>query len=209
MSVKLSWITPSAEAIIANIARVSNPANRDNTETSARLIKYLIKNRHWSPFEMANVCIEITTTRSISAQLLRHRSFTFQEYSQRYAEVDMPELPNLRRQDAKNRQSSHDDLSEEVLSTHNQRISDLFIQIKQEYDSMLKDGVAKETARQIMPMCSTTTIIMNGTVRSWLHYLSVRTDPSTQKEHRDVAIACGEIIKEHLPNVYSAMFGEV
>lgn len=207
MTARLCWITPDAEAMIANLARVSNPANRDNTETATRLIAYLIKNKHWSPFEMANVCIEIKTTRSISAQILRHRSFTFQEYSQRYAAIDMPEMPELRRQDSKNRQSSHDDLPADVLEKHERKINELFLLVKQEYDDMLSDGVAKETARQIMPMCSPTTLIMNGTVRSWLHYLNIRTDPSTQKEHRVVAEACAEIIKQQLPNVYAAMFG--
>ena len=209
MSVVLKWITPNAEEMIANIARVSNPANRDNAETAPRLIRYLLKSKHWSPFEMANMCVEITTDRATSAQIIRHRSFTFQEFSQRYAEVPRPEMPDLRRQDLKNRQSSHSDLPEEVLNKHRAAIDDLFDQTHTLYKSMLTDGVAKETARAIMPMCSKTTIIMNGTIRSWLHYVEIRGEVATQLEHRQVALAVKALIKEHLPCIYAAAWETV
>lgn len=206
MSVTLKWITPEAEQIIANIARVSNPNNRDNHKTAPRLIKYLIKNKHWSPFEMANMCLEINTDRATSAQILRHRSFSFQEFSQRYAKVDKPKLPNLRRQDLTNRQSSHDDLSDEIKAKHYEAIDKLFDNIYEEYEKMLEDGIAKETARAILPICSNTTIIMNGTIRSWLHYITVRGGEDTQLEHRKVALAAKEMIKQYIPSVYEAYF---
>ena len=204
MSVKLKWITPNAEEMISNIARVSNPANRDNTETASRLIKFLIKSEHWSPFEMANMCVEIETDRATSAQILRHRSFTFQEYSQRYAKVPKPDIPNLRRQDIKNRQSSHDDLPSDVIEKYSTEINKLFEKTYEIDDAMLSDGIAKETARAIMPMCSKTCIIMNGTIRSWLHYIRIRGAEDTQLEHRTVALAVAKILEQELPNVYEA-----
>jgi thymidylate synthase (FAD) len=204
--VTLKWITPSAEEIIVNIARVSNPKNRDNYKTAPQLIKYLIKNKHWSPFEMANMCVEITTSRAISAQIIRHRSFSFQEYSQRYAKAEKPGIPKLRRQDTQNRQSSHDDLTDEIKVKHYTAIDNLFSQTYELYESMLADGVAKETARAILPMCTETTIIMNGTIRSWLHYISIRGDVDTQLEHRQIALAAKQIIQEQLPSIYAAYF---
>jgi thymidylate synthase (FAD) len=206
--VKLQWITPKAEEMIVNIARVSNPQNRDNTATSPQLLRYLINHKHWSPFEMANMCLEIDTTRAISAQILRHKSFSFQEYSQRYAIVPEPDLPNLRRQDPKNRQASHDDLPSGTLQKHNDRISELLGQVYEEYKLMLEDGIAKETARGILPICSGTTLIVNGSIRSWLHYCDVRAGVETQLEHRVIAEAAREILKEHLPNIAKAMWPE-
>jgi thymidylate synthase (FAD) len=206
--VKLQWITPKAEEMIVNIARVSNPQNRDNTATSPQLLRYLINHKHWSPFEMANMCLEIDTTRAISAQILRHKSFSFQEYSQRYAIVPEPDLPNLRRQDPKNRQASHDDLPSDTLQKHNDRISELLGQVYEEYKLMLEDGIAKETARGILPICSGTTLIVNGSIRSWLHYCDVRAGVETQLEHRVIAEAAREILKEHLPNIAKAMWPE-
>jgi len=205
-TVVLKWLTPDAESMIAHIARVSNPANQDNAETAPRLLRYLIRNKHWSPFEMANMCVEIRTTRAISAQLIRHRSFSFQEYSQRYAEVPRAEVPALRRQDAKNRQSSHDDLPDEVLAKYRDRCTELFSELHAEYENMLCDGVAKETARAILPMCSPTTLIMNGTIRSWLTYCDVRCQESTQQEHRVIADAVKRLMREHLPNITEAMW---
>lgn len=206
MSAILKWITPNAENIIVNIARVSNPSNRDNTQTAAKLISYLIKSEHWSPFEMANICIEFETTRVVSAQMLRHRSFTFQEFSQRYAAVGDLDIPRLRRQDLKNRQSSHDDLPSEIVDKYNKAMDELLVSSKSLYDDMLKDGVAKECARMVLPMCSPTTIIMNGTIRSWMHYLHSRLDPGTQLEHRELALKVLEIFKKELPAVHEAFF---
>jgi thymidylate synthase (FAD) len=208
MTAVLKWITPDAENIIVNIARVSNPANRDNTETATRLIAYLIKNAHWSPFEMANVCIEVNTSRAISAQILRHRSFTFQEYSQRYAVVATPKVPPQRMQDAKNRQSSHDTLDADSKAKYEAKIQLLFNQIDELYNGMLADGIAKETARMIMPMCSDTTLIINGTIRSWLFYILLRMKEGTQAEHRDITLQCLAILREQIPNVCQAFFPE-
>lgn len=207
MKVQLKWITPDAEAVIAYIARVSNPDNQGNAETAPRLIRYLIRHQHWSPFEMANMCVEIETTRAISAQLLRHRSFSFQEFSQRYAATPRAEAPPLRRQDTTNRQSSHDDLPAELAEQHQQRIGELMRQVHDEYEALLADGVAKETARAILPMCSPTRLYMNGTVRSWLHYCDLRCAPGTQLEHRAVADAVRALLREHLPTVAAAMWG--
>lgn len=206
MSVTLTWITPEAEKLVATIARVSNPQNQHNEETAPRLLRYLIRNKHWSPFEMANLCVEIQTTREISAQILRHRSFTFQEYSQRYAKTPLPAVPKLRRQDTKNRQSSHDDLPVEVTSSHQLEIGNLFSKIYEEYESLLNDGVAKETARSILPMCSPTTIYMNGTLRSWLHYCDLRCEKGTQLEHRIIADQVKKILYESVPIIAEAMW---
>ena len=203
----LVHITPNAEELIAYMARVSNPANQNNTETSPRLIKYLIDHQHWSPFEMVNMCVEINTTRSIAAQILRHRSFSFQEFSQRYAEVPTPaSLPELRRQDTKNRQNSIDDLDDVVRRTFEFRIGQLYGDGYRLYKDMVAAGVAKECAREVLPLSTPTRLYMNGTVRSWLHYCDLRTGHGTQKEHALIAGQVQDLLYQHLPLVSEAMW---
>ena len=199
---KLIHITPNAEELITYMARVSNPSNQHNTETSARLIKYLIDHKHWSPFEMVNMCVEIETTRSIAAQILRHRSFSFQEFSQRYAEVTLrPEIPELRRQDTKNRQNSIDDLDEDEKEFLDAKIGILYSECYRVYQDLLKAGVAKECAREVLPMSSPTRLYMNGTIRSWIHYCQLRCANGTQKEHQMIARDAWKLLEEHVPNV--------
>ena len=201
-TVKLVHITPNAEELIAYMARVSNPANQNNTQTSAKLIGYLIKHQHWSPFEMVNMCVEIETTRSIAAQILRHRSFSFQEFSQRYAEVQLrPELPEMRRQDTKNRQNSIDDLPLGVLHETDKLVGEALVTAYRAYDRLLELGVAKECAREVLPLCTPTRLYMNGTIRSWLHYCDLRCGNGTQLEHRIIAREAYKLLEEHLPNV--------
>jgi thymidylate synthase (FAD) len=208
--VSLIHITPNAEELISYMARVSNPANQHNTQTSARLIKYLIDHKHWSPFEMVNMCVEIETTRSIAAQILRHRSFSFQEFSQRYAEVSTPSvMPELRRQDVKNRQNSIDDLSTETKDVMDEKISRLFCQAENVYNELLEAGVAKECAREVLPLATPTRLYMNGTIRSWLHYVDLRTSNGTQKEHAQIAAQVQDILYSQIPNVCEAMYYEV
>ena len=205
---KLIWVTPDAEQLIGKIARVSNPANEDNPDVE-RLIRYLIKHKHWSPFEMASMCVEIHTTRAIAAQILRHRSFSFQEFSQRYAiptNTFATVLPELRRQDTKNRQNSIDDLPEETVDYYKQRIDDYFRQGVQLYESLLHSDVAKECARAVLPMNTVTRLYMSGTIRSWLHYVDLRGDNGTQKEHMSIARSVGEILDTELPTVARAMW---
>lgn len=188
------------------MARVSNPANQNNPSYS-KLIQYLITHKHWSPFEMVNMCVKIETTRSVAAQILRHRSFSFQEFSQRYAEVTQaPTPPNLRRQDTKNRQNSIDDLDPTVVSEFNLRVYGLFEQSLALYDDMLKAGVAKECAREVLPLSTPTTLYMNGTLRSWLHYCDLRTANGTQLEHKYIAEGCKSLIQQQFPQVYTAMW---
>ena len=202
----LVHITPNAEELITYMARVSNPANQHNTETSARLIKYLIDHKHWSPFEMVNMCVEIETTRSIAAQILRHRSFSFQEFSQRYAEVTLrPELPEMRRQDLKNRQNSVDDLSLETLAECDQLVASALVTSQRAYNKLLELGVAKECAREVLPLATPTRLYMNGTVRSWIHYCQLRCANGTQKEHQMIARDAWKLLEEHLPNVCAAL----
>jgi thymidylate synthase (FAD) len=209
MSVSLVHITPNAEELISYMARVSNPANQSNTETSAKLIKYLIDHQHWSPFEMVNMCVEISTTRSIAAQILRHRSFSFQEFSQRYAEVPIPaSLPELRRQDTKNRQNSIDDLDEVTKRTFDYRIGTLYGDAYRIYKDMVAAGIAKECAREVLPLATPTKLYMNGTVRSWLHYCDLRTSNGTQKEHALLAAQVQDLLYLHLPNVSEAMWNK-
>ena len=211
MSVKLMWVTPDAEHLISDMARVSNPSNQGNYETTDRLIRYLIKHRHWSPFEMASMCLEINTTRGIAAQILRHRSFSFQEFSQRYADVKELTniaLPELRRQDTKNRQNSTDDLEPEVVEDLNNKISVLFEQSNDLYNELLEKGVAKECARFILPIATPSRLYMTGTIRSWMHYIDLRSANGTQKEHMDIALECKSILERELPNVCTAMWGE-
>jgi thymidylate synthase (FAD) len=208
-SAKLVHITPKAEELIAYMARVSNPSNQTNTETSAKLIKYLITHHHWSPFEMVNMCVEIETTRSIAAQILRHRSFSFQEFSQRYAEVSLrPELPELRRQDLKNRQNSIDDLHTSTTEFFDRKIGELFSEAYDVYQQLLEAGVAKECAREVLPLCTPTRMYMNGTIRSWLHYCDLRTSSGTQKEHAVIADQIMDILYSQIPNVCEAMWSQ-
>jgi thymidylate synthase (FAD) len=204
--VKLVHITPNAEDLISYMARVSNPANQSNTETSQRLIRYLIEHQHWSPFEMVNMCVSIETTRSIAAQILRHRSFSFQEFSQRYAEVPIPaELPQLRRQDTKNRQNSIDDLTDDTKNLFNYRIGMLYGDAYKIYKDMIAAGVAKECAREVLPLATPTRLYMNGTIRSWIHYCQLRCGNGTQQEHRIIAEGAYKLLEKHLPSVCAAL----
>ena len=205
---KLIWVTPDAEALIGKIARVSNPANENNPDVKG-LLKYLIKHKHWSPFEMASMCVEIHTTRAIAPQILRHRSFSFQEFSQRYAiptDTFATVLPDLRRQDTKNRQNSIDDLPEETRDYYKQRIDDHFREGVQLYESLLHSNVAKECARSVLPLNTVTRLYMSGTIRSWLHYIDLRGDNGTQKEHMSIARSVGEILATELPTIAQAMW---
>ena len=205
-TVSLVHTTPDAEQLIAYMARVSNPDNQDNPK-SERLIKYLIKHKHWSPFEMVNMCVQIETTRSVAAQILRHRSFSFQEFSQRYAEVDKHALlPQLRRQDDKNRQNSIDDLEVYTVKDFMIKINSLFELSESLYKEMLQAGVAKECARDILPLSTPTKLYMNGTLRSWLHYCDLRCANGTQYEHKLIADQVKTLIEQEFPTIYKAMF---
>jgi thymidylate synthase (FAD) len=205
----LVHITPKAEELISYMARVSNPSNQSNTETSAKLIRYLIKHKHFSPFEMVNMCVEINTTRSIAAQILRHRSFTFQEFSQRYAKVAaVSVMPELRRQDHANRQNSIDDLSEEVLREADQVAAVALVESYKAYNQLLELGVAKECAREVLPLATPTRLYMNGTIRSWLHYCDLRTANGTQREHAKIAASVQDILYSQIPNVCEAMWSK-
>lgn len=198
--------TPNAEQLIVKMARVSNPANADNTATAPKLLRYLIKHKHWSPFEMASLCIKINTERDIAAQILRHRSFSFQEFSTRYAETMRAEIPALRRQDTANRQNSTDDLDPVVVEVLQMDAGGVIAAAFLTYQNMLLQGVAKETARRILPLCTPTTLYMHGTLRSWLHYIKVRTGPDTQLEHRLIAEDCRAIFTEQFPTISEAAF---
>lgn len=206
--VKLIHVTPNAENLITDMARVSAPKNQGNYDTAPRLIKYLIKHRHWSPFEMGSMCVEINTTRDIAAQIIRHRSFSFQEFSQRYANVkDLGEVsvPELRRQDTKNRQNSIPDLESDVVEAFQQRIRMLYSEAQELYNDMVEYGVAKECARKVLPMNSPSRIYMHGTLRSWVHYIDLRSANGTQKEHMDIAIECKKIFNEQFPMIAEAI----
>jgi thymidylate synthase (FAD) len=206
--VKLVHATPEAEHLITDMARVSAPKNQGNYDTASRLIKYLIKHRHWSPFEMASMAVEINTTRDIAAQIIRHRSFSFQEFSQRYADVKdlgQLQLPELRRQDVKNRQNSVDDLDPELVIAFMQRTRMLFSEAQELYDDMLEAGVAKECARKVLPMNSPSRIYMHGTLRSWMHYIDLRGANGTQKEHMEIAQSIADIFAEQFPAIYQAL----
>ena len=208
-NVELVHVTPDAEQLIAYMARVSNPSNQHNTETSPRLIRYLIKHKHWSPFEMVNMCVEIHTTRSVAAQILRHRSFSFQEFSQRYAEafqLGKPVVPELRLQDEKNRQNSIEVEEEDLFLK--QRIDYLYKHAEQVYEALLEAGVAKECARDVLPLSTPTKLYMNGTLRSWLHYCDLRCANGTQKEHKLIADGVKQLIAEQFPQVHVAMWSE-
>ena len=205
--VKLITSTPDAEKNMAYIARVSNPKNQDNNDFT-KLIGYCIKNEHWSVFEQAYMTLQIETTRGIAAQILRHRSFTFQEFSQRYADSrqlgEIP-IPELRRQDNKNRQNSISDLSEEVINQFNKKIKHLFNLNKELYEEMLEAGIAKECARFVLPLATPTRIYMTGSCRSWIHYINLRSGHGTQKEHMDIAQECKNIFSKEYPVVSSAL----
>jgi len=205
---KLIWLTPEAERVIAHCARVSSP-NQNNPEYE-KLLKYCIKHKHWSIFEMASMCVEIHTTRAIAPQILRHRSFSFQEFSQRYAiptDTFATVQPKLRRQDTKNRQNSIDDLPTETVEYYDQRIDDHFRQGVELYESLLHSGVAKECARAVLPLNTVTRLYMSGTIRSWLHYIDLRGDNGTQREHMQIARSIGEILDTELPTIARAMWG--
>lgn len=207
--VQLIHSTEDGDQLIAKMARVSNPDNQDNQETAPKLIRYLIKHKHWSPFEMVNMCVKIHTTRSIAAQILRHRSFSFQEFSQRYAKVtDAPRLPMLRSQDLKNRQNSIDDVDAWTADTFNRYLRNHFNEAVAIYNDMIKHGIAKECAREVLPMASPTTMYMNGTLRSWIHYCQLRMEEGTQYEHRVIADQCSELIKQAFPMVYECVFND-
>lgn len=204
MSVKLISITPNAEAHIAYCARISNPNNQNNKEFS-KLLKYLIEHKHWSPFEMAHLTLEIKTSRAIAAQILRHRSFSFQEFSQRYSEISEYVNYPARRQDTKNRQNSIDDLSQETKDWFNESLRDIWDVSYDLYQEALKKGIAKECARMLLPLCTASTLYMSGSIRSWVHYIQLRTDISTQLEHRLIAEECKKIFVDNLPNLGEAL----
>ena len=207
MNVKLVSITPDAEKTMAYTARVSNPSNHEN-EKYAGLLKYCIKHNHWSVFEQATMTLEIETTRAIAAQILRHRSFTFQEFSQRYASTDhlgeIP-IPDLRRQDEKNRQNSTDDLDEFVKQKLELQIKTLFSSAEALYHQMLEEGVAKECARFVLPLATPTKLYMTGSCRSWIHYINLRSAHGTQKEHMEIARECACIFAGQFPAVAEAL----
>ena len=207
MTVKLIQITPNPEEQIAYIARVSNPNNQDNPNY-AKLLAYCIKHQHWSIFEQAFMTLEIETTRGLAAQILRHRSFTFQEFSQRYADTTLLgaiPLPELRRQDKSNRQNSIDDIPEEKQKELELSIARHFASSKDLYNELIRQGIAKECARFVLPLATPTRLYMSGSVRSWIHYIDLRSAHGTQKEHMDIAEACREIFKEQLPTVSEAL----
>lgn len=204
--VTLVHCTPDAERLIVKMARVSNPANQDNNATAPKLLRYLISHKHWSPLEMASMCLSIDTERDIAAQILRHRSFSFQEYSTRYATAKEPSIPALRRQDTANRQNSIDDLPADVTAQLRDRIRSVFGETSKLYNDMLEQGVAKETARRILPLSTATTLYMHGTLRSWLHYIQLRCGPETQLEHRLVAEQCKDLFQTCFPLIAEAAF---
>lgn len=192
-----------AESLIVYCARVSNPENQANMETSPKLIRFLIKHKHWSPFELANMCVEIKTSRAIAAQILRHRSFSFQEFSQRYSEATKLEEVQLRKPADKNRQSSSEsfDNQDEVYKIANSAM----ISALNTYNDLIKKGVARECARMILPLGTETTMYMNGSIRSWIHYINLRTEENTQKEHREIANNIKNIFIKSFPNTSAAL----
>jgi thymidylate synthase (FAD) len=211
MTVKLISVTPDAEKTMAYVARVSNPANQDS-ENYAGLLRYCIKHNHWSVFEQSFMTLEIETNRGIAAQILRHRSFTFQEFSQRYADtsllVDYIPLPDIRRQDTKNRQNSIDDIPGYLKLKLQGEIQEHFAASKALYRRLLEAGVAKECARFVLPLATPTRIYMSGSCRSWITYISLREKSGTQKEHMDIAKACKAVFAEQFPVCYEALGGE-
>ncbi len=208
MTVRLISVTPDAEKTMAYVARVSNPANQDN-ENYAKLLAYCIKHNHWSVFEQSFMTLEIETNRGIAAQILRHRSFTYQEFSQRYADTNLITenipIPELRRQDTKNRQNSTDDLGDYVKLKFQSEIAELFANANNLYKRMLEAGVAKECARFVLPLATPTRIYMSGSCRSWIHYINLRSANGTQKEHMDIALECKKVFSEQFPTVAEAL----
>jgi thymidylate synthase (FAD) len=202
-------IEQNAQEVISYIARVSNPNNQLNFDTAAGLLKYCIKHEHWSIFEHAYMTLEINTTRGIAAQVLRHRSFTYQEFSQRYADTnllsDKPVMPELRRQDTKNRQNSTDDLDGYLKLVLEAEIQEHFSKAQRLYNRLLNQGVAKECARFVLPLSTPTRIYMTGSCRSWIHYISLRSAHGTQKEHMEIAEGCREIFNEQFEDVAKAL----
>ena len=208
MNVKLVSVTPDAEKTMGYVARVSNPANQDNPKV-AGLLSYCIRHGHWSVFEQAHMTLEIETTRGLAAQILRHRSFTYQEFSQRYQDVshireDIP-LPELRSQDEKNRQNSIDDVDPAVVSRFNKEMRSHFDAGIDLYKSMLHAGIAKECARFVLPLATPTKIYMTGSCRSWIHYINLRSAHGTQKEHIDLVTDCKKVFVEKFPSVSEAL----
>ena len=208
MEVKLISVSPDAEKHMAYCARVSNPNNQEN-EKYAGLLRYCIKHQHWSIFEQAFMTLEINTTRGLAAQILRHRSFTYQEFSQRYADSsllgDSIPLPQLRKQDEKNRQNSTDDLDPMLIQELEVKMMNYFRDGMKLYKEMLDAKVAKECARFVLPLATPTRLYMSGSVRSWIHYIELRSGHGTQKEHMDIANACKKIFTEQFPTVAEAM----
>ena len=208
MTVKLISVTPDAEQTMAYIARVSNPANQDS-ENYAGLLRYCIKHNHWSVFEQSSMSLEIETNRGIAAQILRHRSFTFQEFSQRYADSSLLgetiPVPELRRQDTKNRQNSIDDLPADLTRDLWLKINDHFEASMHLYKELLDQGIAKECARFVLPLATPTRIYMTGSCRSWIHYINLRSANGTQKEHMDIALECKKVFNEQFPTVAEAL----
>ena len=208
MNVTLVSVTPEAEKTMGYVARVSNPNNQDNPKV-AGLLGYCIKHGHWSVFEQAHMTLEINTTRGLAAQILRHRSFTYQEFSQRYADSsllgDTIPLPELRKQDLKNRQNSTDDMDQRKVNHYNRKMQQHFKEGMKLYQNMLKDGVAKECARFVLPLATPTRLFMTGSVRSWIHYIELRSGHGTQKEHMDIANACKDVFCTQFPIVSEAL----
>jgi thymidylate synthase (FAD) len=192
----------NAEEIIVYCARVSNPKNQLNKESSPKLLSFLIKHKHWSPFELASMCLEIKTSRGIAAQILRHRSFSFQEFSQRYSEAQELEPLNLRKQADKNRQSSSDSFTDSLLNTKVREHTAKSISL---YNNLISAGVAKESARFILPLTTETTMYMQGSIRSWIHYIDLRSQENTQKEHREIAEGSKQIFINEFPNISVAL----
>lgn len=213
-SVKLVGLTKptddiSVEAFVAYVARVSNPANQNNTDTSEKLLKYLAKNKHWSPFEMVHIVLEINTTRDIARQILRHRSFSFQEFSQRYADPTQSlgfVTREARLQDAKNRQNSVETKDEPLQNYWSLAQEELIIKAKQTYQWAIDNGIAKEQARAVLPEGLTVSrMYMAGSLRSWIHYCELRMSNGTQKEHREIAIQCWDVICDQFPSLKSIL----
>ena len=192
----------NCEDLIAYCARVSNPSNQNNTATAPNLLKYLIKHKHWSPFEMVSMTLEIKTSRAIAAQILRHRSFSFQEFSQRYSVAQDLEEVQLRKQAEKNRQSSTDEFTDGFFLA---KVREHLAKSVSLYSQAIEMGVAKESARLLLPLTTETTMYMSGTIRSWVHYIDLRSQEDTQKEHRDIAEGCRDIFVEHFPNISIAL----
>lgn len=197
----------TAEQLIVYTARVSNPSNQLNMETADKLISYMIKNKHWSPFEMVDMTVEITTSRAIAQQILRHRSFSFQEFSQRYAEVVEMEDVQLRKAGTANRQSSYEEFNPVLfgIATAEKQIEHHIKKSQLLYKELIKQGVAKECARMVLPLSTQTTIYMKGSIRSWIHYLQIRCDGHTQQEHRYIANDIQDIFIEHFPSISIAL----